>query len=49
MQELSVEKTEEISKMFRAMDTDGDGMVSAGEFERYCRKTEIAIGAERVS
>ena len=49
LQELSFEKTEEIFKMFRAMDTDGDGMVSAAEFEIYCRQTEIPLGAERVS
>ena len=35
--------------MFRAMDTDGDGLVSAAEFEIFCRKTEIPLGAERVS
>ena len=31
------------------MDSDGDGKVSASEFESYCRKTEIALGAERVN
>ena len=35
--------------MFRTMDNDGDGMVSAAEFEIYCRQTEIPLGAERVS
>ena len=34
--------------MFRAMDTDEDGLVSATEFESFCLRTEIPLGRERV-
>ena len=34
--------------MFRAMDTDEDGLVSATEFESFCLRTEIPLGRERL-
>ena len=34
--------------MFRAMDTDEDGLVSETEFESYCLRTEKPLGRERV-
>ena len=34
--------------MFRAMDTDEDGLVSETEFESYCLRIEIPLGRERV-
>ena len=35
-------------RMFKAMDTDDDGLVSETEFERFFLKTEIPLGRERV-
>ena len=43
-----MEKTEEILRMFRAMDTGEDGLVSVTEFESFCLRTEIPLGRERV-
>ena len=34
--------------MFRAMDTDDNGLVSETEFESFCLRTEIPLGRERV-